>query len=95
MPKSYLIDMDGVIVRGSELIPGADEFIRRLHERHIKFLILTNNPIYTPKDLHHRLQRLGLDVTPDHLFTSALATASFLQAHSCRMGPRMLLAKVA
>ncbi len=80
MPKSYLIDMDGVIVRGSELIPGADDFIRRLHQRKIKFLILTNNPIYTPKDLHYRLQRLGLDVTPDHLFTSALATASFLKA---------------
>lgn len=71
--------MDGVIVRGNELIPGADEFIRRLHERNIKFLILTNNPIYTPRDLHYRLQRLGLDVTPDHLYTSALATASFLQ----------------
>lgn len=80
MPKSYLIDMDGVIVRGSELIPGADEFIRRLHERQIKFLILTNNPIYTPRDLHHRLQRIGIEVTPDHLYTSALATASFLQA---------------
>lgn len=82
MPKSYLIDMDGVIIRGSELIPGADEFIRRLHAQGTKFLILTNNPIYTPADLHYRLQRLGLDVTPDHLFTSALATASFLKAQS-------------
>jgi NagD protein len=80
MPKSYLIDMDGVIVRGSELIPGADAFIRRLHERHIKFLILTNNPMYTPRDLHHRLQRIGIDVTPDHLYTSALATATFLKS---------------
>lgn len=80
MPKAYFIDMDGVIVRGSELIPGADEFIHRLHERHIKFLILTNNPIYTPRDLHHRLSRIGIDVTPDHLYTSALATATFLKA---------------
>lgn len=79
MPKSYLIDMDGVIVRGNELIPGADDFIRRLHGRGIKFLILTNNPVYTPRDLHYRLRRLGLDVTPDHLYTSALATASFLK----------------
>lgn len=77
--KSYLIDMDGVIVRGSELIPGADAFIQRLHERKIKFLILTNNPIYTPVDLHYRLKRLGLNVTPEHLYTSAMATASFLQ----------------
>ena len=46
MPKSYLIDMDGVIVRGSEMIPGANDFLDRLHERGIKFLILTNNPYY-------------------------------------------------
>ncbi len=78
MPKSYLIDMDGVIVRGNELIPGADGFIQRLHRRGSKFLILTNNPMYTPMDLHHRLQRLGIDLTPDHIYTSALATASFL-----------------
>jgi 5'-nucleotidase len=80
MPKSYLIDMDGVIVRGSELIPGADAFIQRLHDRAIKFLILTNNPLYTPADLSHRLQRMGVNVAPDHLYTSALATAAFLKA---------------
>jgi NagD protein len=79
MPKSYLIDMDGVIVRGSELIPGADAFIDRLHQRQIKFLILTNNPIYTPIDLQHRLVRLGVHVTADHIYTSALATSAFLQ----------------
>jgi NagD protein len=82
MTKSYLIDMDGVIVRGSELIPGADEFIRRLHQHNIQFLILTNNPMYTPRDLHHRLQRIGIDVMPEHLFTSALATATFLKAQA-------------
>jgi NagD protein len=80
MPKSYLIDMDGVIVSGNQLIPGADGFIERLHQRTIKFLILTNNPVYTPVDLQHRLQRLGVDVTVDHFYTSALATASFLKA---------------
>ncbi|CAG0936448.1 4-nitrophenyl phosphatase [Thermoflexales bacterium] len=79
MPKSYLIDMDGVIVRGSELIPGADTFLERLYQRAIKFLILTNNPLYTPRDLQHRLQRLGINVTADHLYTSALATAQFLK----------------
>lgn len=80
MAKSYLIDMDGVIVRGNRLIPGADAFIERLHARGIKFLILTNNPLYTPIDLKHRLQRLGIQVTEDHFYTSALATASFLKA---------------
>ncbi len=80
MPKSYLIDMDGVIVRGDELIPGADEFIGRLHERNIRFLILTNNPMYTPVDLQHRLQRLGVNLTPDHIYTSAQATSAFLHS---------------
>ena len=79
MPKSYLIDMDGVIVRGSELIPGADAFLDRLHQRAIKFLILTNNPLYTPRDLQHRLQRIGINVTAEHVYTSALATAQFLK----------------
>ncbi len=80
MPKSYCIDMDGVIVRGSELIPGADAFIERLQRRNCKFLILTNTPLYTPADLAHRLQRMGLHVTPDHLHTAAQATAAFLKS---------------
>jgi NagD protein len=82
MPKSYLIDMDGVIVRGNELIPGADAFLDRLYQRNIKFLILTNNPIYTQVDLQHRLQRIGLSVTTDHIYTSALATALFLKSQN-------------
>jgi NagD protein len=79
MPKSYLIDMDGVIVRGSELIPGADAFLDRLRQRKLKFLILTNNPLYTQRDLQHRLRRIGIDVTEDRIYTSALATAQFLK----------------
>jgi NagD protein len=82
MPKSYLIDMDGVIVRGNELVPGADAFIARLHARGIKFLILTNNPMYTPADLQHRLVHVGINLTPDHIYTSALATAAFLHAQT-------------
>ena len=80
MTKNYLIDMDGVIVRGNELVPGADEFLQRLHDRQIKFLILTNNPQYTPVDLQHRLQRIGLSLTADHIYTSAIATAQFLKS---------------
>jgi NagD protein len=82
--KSYLIDMDGVLVRGSELIPGADAFLQRLHDGGHKFLVLTNNPIYTPTDLHHRLRRLGLQVEPEHLFTSAIATALFLKSQKAQ-----------
>jgi NagD protein len=79
MPKSYLIDMDGVIVRGNELVPGADAFLQRLHDRQIKFLILTNNPQYTPVDLQYRLASSGVNITSDHIYTSALATAQFLK----------------
>ncbi|MFQ5796728.1 MAG: HAD-IIA family hydrolase [Candidatus Bipolaricaulia bacterium] len=76
--KSFLIDMDGVLVRGHDLIPGADVFIERLKSTGRKFLILTNNSERTPQDLEHRLRGLGLKVTSDHLYTSALATARFL-----------------
>ncbi len=78
--KSYLIDMDGVLVRGSQPIPGADGFIRRLNERAARYLVLTNNPIYTQRDLAHRLQSIGLPIEPHSIFTSAMATARFLKS---------------
>ena len=79
-PKSYLIDMDGVLVSGRTIIPGADQFLGRLKARGALYLILTNNPLYTPGDLAHRLQTTGLDVPAERLFTSAMATAQFLQS---------------
>lgn len=80
MPKvNYLIDMDGVLISGQKIIPGADEFIARLRAKKIKFLVLTNNPIWTPSDLSHRLQNMGLDIDKDSIFTCAMATARFLQ----------------
>ncbi len=78
--KNYLIDMDGVIVQGSTLIPGAKEFIQRLHAQAIPFLIFTNNSLYTPRDLQMRLHYIGLDIPAESIFTSALATAQFLHA---------------
>ncbi len=72
------MDMDGVIVREEHLVPGADAFVRRLAEMHHPFLILTNNSIFTPRDLAARLGRMGLAVAPDRIWTSALATAKFL-----------------
>jgi NagD protein len=81
-PKHYLIDMDGVLVRGRTLIPGADAFIRRLHERDAQYLVLTNNPRYTPADLSHRLGTLGLEVPAERIFTSAMATARFMQSQN-------------
>jgi NagD protein len=80
MKKSYLIDMDGVLVAGSTPIPGADLFIRRLYESQLEFLVLTNNPLYTPRDLSHRLKIIGLDIPAERIFTSSMATGRFLQA---------------
>ena len=84
--KNYLTDMDGVILRGRTLIPGAAEFVQRLHAKGIPFLILTNNSQYTQRDLQVRLSYMGLEVPPGAIFTSALATAQFL--HSQRPGGR-------
>lgn len=76
--KNYLSDMDGVILRGTTLIPGAAEFVQHLQAKGIPFLILTNNSEYTPRDLQMRLSYTGLDVPPEAIFTSALATVQFL-----------------
>jgi NagD protein len=78
--KNYLIDMDGVLVHGKKIVPGADTFIESLKKNDIKFLVLTNNSIYTQVDLAHRLQNTGIDIDADHIFTSALATAYFMKA---------------
>jgi NagD protein len=74
----FLIDMDGVLYRGTDLIPGADRFVRELRERDIPFRFLTNNSQRTRRDVVARLVRLGLDVEDEHVFTSAMATARFL-----------------
>src|SRR4051812_13821961 len=78
--RSYLMDMDGVIVHEENLIPGADRFVNRLQETGHRFLILTNNSIYTPRDLVARLHDSGLRVPVESIWTSALATAQFLSA---------------
>lgn len=78
-PKiGFLIDMDGVLYRGTDLIPGADRFVRELRERDIPFRFLTNNSQRTRRDMVARLVRLGFDVEEQHVFTSAMATAQFL-----------------
>jgi NagD protein len=74
----YLIDMDGVLYRGSELIPGADDFIRQLRARHVPFRLLTNNSQRTRRDMAAKVARLGIEVEEEHVFTSAMATARYL-----------------
>jgi NagD protein len=78
--KSVLTDMDGVLVRGRTIIPGAREFLERLAVEGRPYLVLTNNSLYPPAILAHRLARIGLDVPPERIHTSALATAQFLHS---------------
>ncbi|MGC4988830.1 HAD-IIA family hydrolase [Nocardia salmonicida] len=70
--------MDGVLVHEDQLIPGADEFLAELRANEIPFLVLTNNSIRTPRDLQARLRHTGLDIPEESIWTSALATATFL-----------------
>lgn len=76
----FLIDMDGVIYRGKQLIPGADEFISLLLERGIPFSFLTNNSQRTRRDVVCKLERMGIPVSENHIFTCAMATARFVAA---------------
>jgi NagD protein len=77
---TYLMDMDGVLVHEEHLIPGADKLIEELRAKGNQFLVLTNNSIYTQRDLRARLHRTGLDVPEPSIWTSALATAKFLDS---------------
>jgi NagD protein len=70
--------MDGVLVREEQALPGAAEFLQRLVDRERPFLVLTNNSIFTPRDLSARLARSGLKVPEGSIWTSGLATAAFL-----------------
>lgn len=83
--KGFLCDMDGVIYHGNHILPGAAEFIHWLQDTHKEYLFLTNNSGMTPRELHQKLWRMGLDVPEEHFYTSALATAAFLadQAPGC------------
>jgi NagD protein len=77
--RSWLIDMDGVLVHEDTAIPGAGRFLARLGELSLRYLVMTNNSIYTPRDLAARLTSSGLEVPEEAIWTSALATARFLQ----------------
>ena len=78
MSRGFLIDMDGVIYRGGQLIPGAAEFVQQLQATNTPFTFLTNNSQRTRRDVVTRLSRMGIDVDEQHVFTCAMATARFL-----------------
>jgi NagD protein len=77
--RSWLMDMDGVLVHDEQAIPGAADFLDALREREVPFLVLTNTAIYTRRDLAARLRTSGLEVPEEAIWTSALATARFLE----------------
>ena len=85
--ENYLIDMDGVLVHEERMIPGADRFIQALQDAGRRFLILTNNSLYTPRDLAARLAASGLRVPETSIWTAALATARFLQSSAPAAAP--------
>ena len=76
--KGFLCDMDGVIYHGDRVLPGVIEFVEWLKRENKRFLFLTNGSGRSPAELHQKLKRMGLDVSEDHFYTSALATAEFL-----------------
>ncbi|MEZ3161552.1 HAD-IIA family hydrolase [Microbacterium sp. BWT-B31] len=78
--ECWLTDMDGVLVRENRPILGAAELLAQWRDTGTPFLVLTNNPIFTPRDLSARLARSGLDVPEESIWTSALATADFLHS---------------
>jgi NagD protein len=78
--KNVFIDMDGVLLSGRNLIEGARAFVERVEQKEMPYLVLTNNSIYTPRDLSHRLRTLGLEIHHKRIFTSAMATANFLDS---------------
>lgn len=78
--KHFLLDLDGVLVKGRTPIPGAGDFIERLNESDREYLVVTNNPVFTPGDLAHRLHAMDINVPTERLFTSAMATARFLDS---------------
>src|SRR6185437_4672704 len=80
--ECWLTDMDGVLVHENSALPGAQELIQQWRDQGTPFLVLTNNSIYTPRDLAARLRASGLDVPEESIWTSALATADFLKSQA-------------
>jgi len=75
---NWLCDMDGVLINNGHMVPGADKFLDRLRATQRSFLVLTNNSLFTPRELSAKLLTMGLTVGEDQLWTSALATAQFV-----------------
>ncbi|MBQ6172957.1 MAG: HAD family hydrolase [Clostridia bacterium] len=80
--KGFICDMDGVIYHGNKLLDGVKEFVEWLSQNNKSYLFLTNSSERSPRELSQKLERLGLSVSEDHFYTSAMATASFLHSQN-------------
>ncbi len=80
--KGFICDMDGVIYHGETLLPGVEKFVNWLKDSGKRFLFLTNSCNYVPEELQLRLRRMGLEVSKDNFYTSAKATAKYLETHA-------------
>ena len=78
----FICDMDGVIYHGNKVLDGVPEFVNWMIDSGKKFVFLTNSPEKTPHELSMKLKRMGLDVSADHFYTSAMATAAFLHSQN-------------
>lgn len=79
MYKGFLIDLDGTMYRGNEVIEGAKSFIEYLHEKNAPYLFVTNNSSRTPEEVASHLRQIGIDTTSEHVFTTSQATAKYLK----------------
>ncbi|MBO5700877.1 MAG: HAD family hydrolase [Clostridia bacterium] len=80
--QGFICDMDGVIYHGDKILDGVREFVNWMLDNNKKFVFLTNSPERTPHELSMKLERMGLSVSPDHFYTSAMATAEFLRSQA-------------
>ncbi|MBO5321972.1 MAG: HAD family hydrolase [Clostridia bacterium] len=78
----FICDMDGVIYHGNRILDGVSDFVNWMIDNNKKFVFLTNSPERTPHELSMKLERMGLNVTPEHFYTSAMATAAFLKSQN-------------
>ena len=80
--SGFICDMDGVIYHGNKILDGVADFVNWMIDNNKKFVFLTNSPERTPHELSMKLARMGLDVSADHFYTSAMATAEFLNSQN-------------
>ena len=78
--RGYILDMDGVLYRGDTIVPGVNEFLGELETSGIRYAMATNNSTNSQLDYVLKLERMGISVSEEHIFTSAVATATYLRS---------------